>query len=484
MSLINKVLVDLDQRRAGDANPAEALLADSIAVRTSSAPRTSLIGITAGVFVLLVAALVAYWYLVGSAVVPQATVVIKPQQKVAIILADLPEKLPKPLEQIAPDTLSQDQPEEVQSIEPFVPPVITEPAPEPIHAKLKLQQLRVAKRKVGSRIVFEFDQFPQYQLIEATSKQQLTIVLKETVQTEQSSLMLLRNDLLKDISSHQGESGLSFEFKTYRPVSTYLFLLAATGDYGNRLVIDIAPIEPLQAKPQPVAAPSVRNAAIVEVEIIEREEPAKPNGKKVTKQPKREVLIRKSVAQKTERTYQQALDQLADGKQNAAIETFNLVLENEPTHQEARYSLVALLIQRKARVEAEALLLEGLRQAPQYAPFAKLYGHLKAESGEYLQAVTVMERAIGNATTDADYYGQMAALYQRLEFHPQAIDAYTIALRLKPSMALWWMGKAISLEQGRYYKEALSGYKKALANGRLNADAQRFVESRVDLLKP
>ncbi|MCF6283478.1 MAG: tetratricopeptide repeat protein [Candidatus Polarisedimenticolaceae bacterium] len=488
MSLINKVLVDLDQRRVDEASTAEQLLTDT-AVAHPSPSHLPWVGIVVGALILLLVAVVAYWYFDDLVTEPQAETVIEPldilPQQVAIIVhADLPEKTLKPPQKTVTNSEPPVQHEEAAITAPLP---AAEHLPVPVQTKLTLQQLRVARRKVGSRIVFELNQFPQYRLIKSASNQQLNILLKKTVQAQPFQLAQYRNDLLKEISSQQDEQGLNFEFKTHQPVSTYLFLLPASGDYDNRLVIDITPIEtPQSASLKMAAAPVVESsAAVASIGKRERDRSAKPPARKVVKPPpKSRPLIRHSAASKSERTYQQALDWLADGQQSTAIEGFKAVLKSDPAHHEARYSLAVLLIQRAALDEAEQLLFEGLRQAPTHAPFAKLYGRLKAESGDYLLAVTVMERAIENATTNADYYGQMAALYQRLEFHPQAIEAYTIALRLRPGMALWWMGLAISLEQRERYKEALSAYEKARANGRLNADVRTFVESRIDLLKP
>jgi MSHA biogenesis protein MshN len=77
----------------------------------------------------------------------------------------------------------------------------------------------------------------------------------------------------------------------------------------------------------------------------------------------------------------------------------------------------------------------------------------------------------------------MATLYQRAGRHPEAVEAYSRAVRLNPQQGRWWLGLAISLEAAQNHGAAADAYQRAVQSGGLDSASRQYAQQRLVLLK-
>jgi tetratricopeptide (TPR) repeat protein len=79
---------------------------------------------------------------------------------------------------------------------------------------------------------------------------------------------------------------------------------------------------------------------------------------------------------------------------------------------------------------------------------------------------------------DATQIALVAASYQRLDQHQQAVTYYRRSLAKDNRQAKNWISLGISLEQTAQLEDALRSYRSAAQLGNINARLQAFVEKR------
>jgi MSHA biogenesis protein MshN len=182
--------------------------------------------------------------------------------------------------------------------------------------------------------------------------------------------------------------------------------------------------------------------------------------------------------------FQAAVKYIGQGENQEAHEALDRALLLSPTHSRARETLAALMLNSGRITEASATLREGLGLQPNNASLAKLYARILVDQNDLDNAAAVLERAQSSALKDADYQALLAALYQRTGKYAQAARAYRQVLQVRPGVASWWMGLALSLESMGEINGALDAYNRALKAGGLSADVSQFVVGRIEALTP
>jgi len=186
--------------------------------------------------------------------------------------------------------------------------------------------------------------------------------------------------------------------------------------------------------------------------------------------------------QQAQIAFQAAVKYIGQGENQEAHDALDRALLLSPTHSRARETLAALMLNAGRITEAAATLREGLGVQPDNASLAKLYARILVDQNDLDSAVSVLEKARSFAPRDTNYQALLAALYQRTGKHAQAARAYRQVLQVRPGVASWWMGLALSLEPMGEINGALSAYNRALKAGGLSADVSQFVVGRIEAL--
>ena len=194
------------------------------------------------------------------------------------------------------------------------------------------------------------------------------------------------------------------------------------------------------------------------------------------------TLVATTPRQRADAAYADALRELSAGRRDLAEVRMRDALGHDPSLVDARLALANLLATRGATREAEALLLQGLRLAPDAAPLAQRYARLLFERDDLGGAIGVLLQAPPPVAVDTEYHAFLAALLQRAGNHNAAADTYASLVEVQPDAGLWWMGLGISLEAEQRYAPALDAYRNAARDPRLSARVADFVRERIAVL--
>ncbi len=187
--------------------------------------------------------------------------------------------------------------------------------------------------------------------------------------------------------------------------------------------------------------------------------------------------------ERAEDEYRQALNLMQKGNESDARQHLRAALEDNAAHTAARELLAGLLLREGHWREAEQILEQGIAKAPAYYPFAQLLARTYLDHGSDQKALTVMQDSRQAGAGNADYMAFLAALYQRTDNQPEAIKAYSEAIKLDPQEGRSWLGLAISLEANQDPKEAGAAYQRAIETGNLSGDMLSYARQRLAALK-
>jgi hypothetical protein len=145
----------------------------------------------------------------------------------------------------------------------------------------------------------------------------------------------------------------------------------------------------------------------------------------------------------------------------------------------ARRHLLALY-QGQQRVDRfERLARESVARYPDEALFRTEYARSLFDKAAYRAAI---QQLSGGPALDSSQQSLVAASYQRLDEHADAIRHYRLALGQDAANAKNWIGLAISQEHSSQFEAALDSYQRARRLGNLDARLQAFVDKRSDTL--
>lgn len=187
--------------------------------------------------------------------------------------------------------------------------------------------------------------------------------------------------------------------------------------------------------------------------------------------------------ERAEAEYRRAVGFVNQGRVSEGMEGLRTALVIEAAHEAARQTLVSLLMEQRRFDEAFTAAQQGLELHPANSSFAMLTARILVERRDMNGALGVMQKYAPAATGNAEYHAFSAALYQRLGRHSDAVEEYQIALRLAPQTGTWWVGLGISQEASDRRKEALSSFQRAQSAGNLSQELVAYVDQRLRQLR-
>lgn len=146
----------------------------------------------------------------------------------------------------------------------------------------------------------------------------------------------------------------------------------------------------------------------------------------------------------------------------------------------ARQHLLVLYQGRQRANRFDRLLRESMARYPDDALFRTEYARSLFQKAAYRE---VIELFSASGELDSDQRALVAASYQRLDQHADAIRHYRLALQQDASNAKNWVGLGISQEHSSQLAAALDSYQRAGRLGTLNRRLRAFVDKRSDTLR-
>jgi len=184
--------------------------------------------------------------------------------------------------------------------------------------------------------------------------------------------------------------------------------------------------------------------------------------------------------QRAENEYRRALQALHDARVSDAIASLEQAVYLYPRHEAARQTLIGLLVERKQYAEAIRHLQFAVGLDPRQSNMVMLLARLQGEQGG--PAIETLQRGLQYANGNADYRALLGGLLQRAQRHKEAIEQYSAAVQMQPGQGVWWMGLGISLQAEQRKAEARDAFVRARDSGRLSAELQTFVERKLQQL--
>ncbi len=146
----------------------------------------------------------------------------------------------------------------------------------------------------------------------------------------------------------------------------------------------------------------------------------------------------------------------------------------------ARELLLALYGRQKRLDHQRRLLQRSMARYPDAALFRTGYARSLFQGAAYR---AVIELFVNENPIDATQQALVAASYQRLEEHENAIRHYRLALVRDANNARNWIGLGISQENTAALAQALGSYRRAIKLGGLNSRLRAFVATRSSALE-
>jgi MSHA biogenesis protein MshN len=195
-------------------------------------------------------------------------------------------------------------------------------------------------------------------------------------------------------------------------------------------------------------------------------------------EPKVSVNKTISAEQQAAHMYQQAIAYLQQGRVAEAQDQLKSGLATYPAHDDARQTLVGLLLDSNRHDEAMQVLKAGLQQSPNQIAYVQTLARLQLEAGLLSEALHTLESQAASNQRPQEYHALMAVVLQKTGRHNQAIQHYQQALSLGATIPAWYIGLGVSLQAEGREQEAKLAYQQAQAS-QLSPELALFVSQRL-----
>jgi hypothetical protein len=228
--------------------------------------------------------------------------------------------------------------------------------------------------------------------------------------------------------------------------------------------------EPVVTESQPAPAPVEVRSTTMAPQTVTAEEPAAPV----------EIDIKSTNPNNASINQLEYAVQLINSGRTAQAEALLQGLLGGVEDYSAREHLLALYGRQK-QVERQRRLLRGsMEMYPDTALFKTEYARSLYQSAAYRAVIQLFTNDIA---IDATQQALVAASYQRLDEHEDAVRHYQLSLAQDANNARNWIGLGISQENTAALAEALNSYQQAVKLGGLNSRLRAFVAARSSSLE-
>lgn len=192
------------------------------------------------------------------------------------------------------------------------------------------------------------------------------------------------------------------------------------------------------------------------------------------------VVKQLSTKQRASHEYDQALTYLQQGRVAESLDMLKTTLQTLPEHDDARLTLVTLLIENQRRDEAVQILQSGLLVSTSPVIYAETLARLQLDAGLLSASRATLEQYKLQGA-HASYQALLANILQRLSKHELASTHFKNAIQTGANLPQYWIGWAVSLQALGRHAEAKQAYS-VVKNMQLNPELTHFVSQRLKQL--
>lgn len=179
---------------------------------------------------------------------------------------------------------------------------------------------------------------------------------------------------------------------------------------------------------------------------------------------------------------QSAVALVQSGRLIEAYDKLLTFLAANPEAHVSRETLATILLAQQEHAQATLVIEEGLRLAPNYAPYKKIKARLLIQDRRPGEALQLLEQLAPTLQADKEYHELLATLYQQSGEHGKAIATYQQLLRTNSKEGRWWTGLGISLEAQGDTQKAIASYQAALQQSTLDPGVRQYSQGRIRIL--
>jgi MSHA biogenesis protein MshN len=357
---------------------------------------------------------------------------------------------------------------------------VVDTAPAEANRPATLKNLYLVQVGEQLRVEAVFSHVPQYRLIRRA--QGRALVLELPTRTKVVSLPTSESPPLLEKMAFQpcdDRGHLVFSFKKACRFDELQLIDKPDGD-GQTLIF-VVRSEPPEVRPAvlPKSSPPVAPSTESAYDREDIEPPPAPEASPPTRALVRQPT-RPSTRQRAERVCRDGIDALQKGRFTKAEQAFRIALAIDPSHIGARDALLNHLHQQNRHDEFDALLAEGVRQAPSHQPYRARFVRRLIEQGDLTRAREALTREpLPPADQLPELHAMLATVNLRQGHYREAAATYRTLLTIDPGQAVWWMGLGIALEGDAAWDQARHAYGQALANGELSNGLRTFIRQRL-----
>jgi len=184
-----------------------------------------------------------------------------------------------------------------------------------------------------------------------------------------------------------------------------------------------------------------------------------------------------------EESYRLAMEALRHNARGDAERELNNSLSLSPNHLAAIAALARLYLE-DARFDAALQLLSpALAANTEALELRQLLARAQLSLGRASEAQQLLAARQPELSAHTDYYAMLAALEQQLGRYAAAAQHYGELLNVDTSIAPWWLGLALALDNQQQNADAAAAYRRALALNNLPIAARTFAQQRLSALE-
>lgn len=162
---------------------------------------------------------------------------------------------------------------------------------------------------------------------------------------------------------------------------------------------------------------------------------------------------------------------------------YQQALKHWPTHTKSRVQLSALLYAKNESEQALQVLEQGLALATNNEELAVVAAKISMKLGAFNRGLAYLSGISLENTLNVSAIALRANLGQKAKAFELALADYDVLLRTNPRNARWLLGKAISLDMLGRKPEAVLVYQQVLSVGGVSLASKQYVMNRLQALR-